>query len=343
MLEASQPWNLFGYDVRRALHYVRAGWRDFLWDDSSVVLGAVDEVVAARQPSGDTVYFRAGKPVAAPTVASEVKARAVILPDDLILCRTLRVPAAAEPDLESMLALEVTTSSPFPREDTCHGWLVVDRPGNEIVVQLVITSKSAVMAHIARELDSHDVMANEVWAQVADRVILITGFGESPRLSRNRHRLGRMAAIVAYCVLALMLLVALAAGAKYLELQQVRATESEIASAATDAVALRSSLSSAKSMIATLNEMLAAYPSPLLEIRRLSAILDDDTWLGSADVQGAQIKIEGESKDASAVMQQLLDHPAYSRVEAPVAIRKVGPRSERFVLKLTLADQEPAE
>jgi hypothetical protein len=42
-------------------------------------------------------------------------------------------------------------------------------------------------------------------------------------------------------------------------------------------------------------------------------------------------------------MQQLLDHPAYARVEAPVAIRKVGPRSERFVLKLTLAQEASAE
>ncbi len=66
MLEASQPWSLFGFDVRRGLHYFRAGWRDFLWDDASVVLGAIDEVVAAHQATGEVRYFKAGKLVEAP-------------------------------------------------------------------------------------------------------------------------------------------------------------------------------------------------------------------------------------------------------------------------------------
>ncbi len=66
MLEASQPWSLFGFDIRRGLHYFRAGWRDFLWDDASVVLGAIDEVVAAHQATGEVRYFKAGKLVQAP-------------------------------------------------------------------------------------------------------------------------------------------------------------------------------------------------------------------------------------------------------------------------------------
>jgi len=343
MLEASQPWSLFGFDVRRGLHYFTAGWRDFLWGDDSVVLSAVDEVVAARQASGEVRYFKAGKVVAVPDRPDDVAARAVVLPDELALCKTLTVPAAAEADLASALAIEVTTSSPFPKADTCYGWSIAERRTHDILVQLVISSKSAVMAFIGANTQHEDASAYEAWVQVADRMVMLSGFGESPRLHRNRRRLTRMTAIVAFCLAAILLLVALAAGTKYLELRKVRATAQRVEQSATDAVALRTSLASSKSMIAEINGLLAAYPSPRRELQRLSALLDDDTWLGLAEIQGPTIKIQGESRDASAVMQKLLAQPAYAQVEAPVAIRKSGAGLEHFLLKITLADAEKSQ
>jgi general secretion pathway protein L len=343
MLEASQPWILFGYDIRRGLHYIRAGWRDFLWGDASPVLGVIDEVVAAHQATGEVQYFRAGKLVDVPVTPGEVLAQAVVLPDHLALCKTLRIPVAAEADLESMLALEVTSSSPFPKTDTCFGWLISDRRADELVVVLVLSSKSAVMAFIAAQLDSHDAGAYEVWAQVENRMVLVSGFGEAPRLQRNRRRLGRMAIMVSYCLLAVMALVALGAGAKYLELQKVRESQEQVARSSRDAVELRTALASSKSMIAVVNELFVEHPSPHRELQRLTALLGDDTWLALVEIKGSAIKIEGESSDASAVMQQLLDYPVYARVEAPVAIRKVGTGRERFVLNLTLVSPDGSE
>ncbi len=340
MLEASQPWSLFGFDIRRGLYYFRAGWQDFLWGDASVVRGAIDEVVAARQASGEVRYLKAGKWVATPATAGDVATRAVVLPDHLTLCKKLTVPAAAEADLAAMLALEVMSSSPFPKADTCYGWSLVERGPEHILLQLVISSKSAAMAYVAANVEHQDGGAYEVWAQAADRMVLVSGFGEGPRLQRNRRRLARMAAIMAYCLSAVVLVVALAAGTKYLELRKVRASQQAVEQSAGDAVALRTSLASSKSIIAEINGLLAAYPAPRRELQRLSALLDNDTWLGMAEIQGSAIKIEGESSDASAVMQHLLDQSAYARVEAPVAIRKVAPGLEHFVLKLTLASEE---
>jgi general secretion pathway protein L len=337
VLEASQPWSLFGFDVRRGLHYFRAGWREFLWGDDSVVLSAVDEVVAARQLSGEVCYFKAGKIVATPGNLDDVAARAVVLPDELALCKTLTVPAAAEADLASMLALEVTTSSPFPKGDTCYGWSIAERRTHDLLVHLVISSKSAVMAFIAANGEREEAGTYEAWVQVADRMVMVSGFGEAPRLQRNHRRLRRMALIVAYCVAAIMLLVALAAGTKYLELRKVRATGLKVEQSAQDAVALRTALASSKSMIVEINGLLAAYPSPRRELQRLSALLDDDTWLGLVEIQGSTVKIEGESGDAAAVMQKLLGQSAYAQVEAPSAFRKVGSGLEHFVLKITLA------
>lgn len=337
MLEASQPWSLFGYDVRGVFTYFRAGWRDFLWGDSSVVLPVIDEVVAARDGSGEVRYFQAGRQVEAPASPDEVLAQAVVLPDELVLCKSLNVPSAAESDMDSMLALEVMSSSPFPRADTCYGWLVAERDANTLLVQLVISSRSSVMGFVASQAADYGVDSREVWALADGRMVPLSGFGEGPRLARNRRRLVRVSALLAYCVLAVMLLVAFAAGAKYLELQKVLSIYQGVEQSAGDAVALRTSLASTKTKLATVNQLLVDHPSPHGELKRLSALLDDHTSLGSMEIQGSAIKIEGQSKDASAVMQLLLRQSAYARVEAPVAIRKVNPGSEQFVLKIVLA------
>ena len=262
MLEASQPWSLFGFDIRRGLYYFRAGWHDFLWGDASVVLGAIDEVVAAREASGAVRFLQAGKWVTTSVAPDDVAAQAVVLPEHLALCKRLSVPAAAEPDLAALVALEVMSSSPFPKADTCYGWLLVERAPEQLLVQLVISSKSAIMAYLAANPVHSADGAYEVWAQAGERMVLVAGFGEGPRLQRNRRRLTRMAAIVAYCLVALLLVVALASGAKFLELRKVRAAQQEVEQSAGDAVLLRTALATSKSILSQINDLIATYPSP---------------------------------------------------------------------------------
>jgi hypothetical protein len=140
-----------------------------------------------------------------------------------------------------------------------------------------------------------------------------------------------------------MAVFALSAGAKYLELQKVRATQARVEQSASDAVELRTGLASSRGLIASVNELLLEYPAPHNELNRLAATLGNDTWLMMVEIKGSNIKIDGQSSDAAAVMQQLLDHPAYVRVVAPAAIRKVGSGIERFVLNLTLATEDGGE
>jgi len=343
MLETSQPWNLFGYDLRRGLHYFRAGWSDFLWGDDSPVLNVIDEVVEVHLEAGETRYYQAGKLVVGPVAPGTVKAQAIVLPERLVLSRTLRVPVAAEADLDSVLVLEVRASSPFPEADTSYGWSIVDRRASDLDVQLVITSQSAVMAFIASQLDCHDIRAYEIWAQSGGRMVSVSGFGEAKRQQRNRRRFGRIAIALAYCLLVVIAAFALGAGAKYLELQKVRAIQVRVEQSASEAVELRTGLASSKGLIGAVNKLLLEYPAPHYELKRLATILGDDTWIMMVEINGSNIKIDGQSSDAAAVMQQLLDHSAYVRVVSPVAIRKVGSGIERFLLNLTLATEDGGE
>lgn len=343
MLETSQPWSLFGYDVRRIPHYFRAGWREFLWGADSPVLVAFDEVVEVRLEGGEVAYYQAGVPVAEPGVKDAVAARAILLPERLVLARTLRLPLEAEADLGSVVALEIKYNSPFPADDTCYGWVISERRQHDMDVELVITSKSSVMAFIASQESSQDVTAFEVWAQARERVVVLSGFGETGRQQRNLHRLTRMALMLGYCLVVVVALFAIDAGAKYLELERVRAIQSDVEQRSRDAVQLRTRLASAKTNIAAVNDLLVEYPAPYRELRRLAEILGNDTWVSAVEVKGTQIRVEGESRDAAQVMQQLLDNPVYARVEAPIAIKKVSSDMERFVLNLTLAAEGDSE
>lgn len=357
MLENNQQWVLFGFDVRRIGHYFRAGWHDFLWDRNSPALAAVDETVQLQTPSGETRWYRAGKLAAHSLAAKPVaQCEAVLLPEELVLLRSLKVPLAAEPELDSVIALEVSTGSPFAADDTSCGYLVLEKTDESLEIALAISSRSAVMAHIAQQYGSHDTQAYEVWAPIVEQeygdgeetpadeqFVVLSGFAEPARQQRNLARMKRVAGMAAYCALVLVLIFGVAAGNKYLELQRVEAMQADIQARAANALKMREQLASSKELIAAAQALSASLPPPYEEFRRLTEALDSDTWLQSADIRGARIKIEGESGNATAVMQLLLDNPAYTDVESPVAFKKVRSGKERFVFSMvrTSAGSQP--
>ncbi len=340
MLETSQPWSLFGYDLRRGLYIFQAGWRDFLWGPNSPVMPLIDETLTVYGEHAEPVYYQAGRPVSKPDNTTELKSSAVMLPDELVLSRKITVPKAAEANLASVVAMEVKANSPFPEDDTCYGWTVLSTTDQELAVQLVISSSSTVMEFIASLLDCHDVHAHEAWAKIGNNVVVLSGFGEAARQGRNKKRMILGALGVSYCLAVVLVCFALAAGMKYLELQQVNEMYQNTNQRAENAVKLRSQLSEGKRQLVVANTMIAQSPDLYAELVRMSRLIDDETWLTGLDIQGTKIRIDGQSLDAAAVMQKLVDEPAYGEVTAPSAIRK-DKRSgtERFVLDVRLASK----
>jgi len=344
MLDTSQSWNLFGYDLRQGWYVFRAGWRDFLWGADSPVLPIIDETVLVYRQGEEPLNYQAGQPAPQAASSEGAKSSAVLLPDNLVLPRMITVPRAAEGNLEAVVEIEVKANSPFPDGDTCYGWSIVSRDDQGSAVQLVISSSSTVMEYIAEQLDCHDVHAHEVWAQIDNNVVVLSGFGEAARQGRNKKRMIRAGMGIAYCLIALVACFAVAAGMKYLELQQVRAIYESTENRAANAVKLRSELSVGKQQVAAVNAIIAKNLDPRTELTRLSRLLDDATWLTGVDIQGTKIRIDGHSLDAAALMQKLVDEPAYEEVSAPAAIRKDSrSRTERFVLDLRLATESDGQ
>ncbi len=330
----SQQWMLFGYDVRDTGRLWQAAWRDFLWADDSPVRSRLDDVVTL-QTVDSVKSFQAGAEVN----HAPVDLKAVALPDDLVLERALELPLAALANLDAVVAMEVSASSPFSPDDTAYGWTRLPQQGDSLPILLVIMSRSAVMTHLAREYDIHDPSQREVWAQSQGHWVTVQGFGEHEREQSYRRRLVRCGAYISGAVLLVLLMLVANLGFKRLELSQLEALSSTTQREAAPAIALRDRLSSVNGTIGEVNRLFAAFPNPHAELARLTALLGDDVFIQQFQMNGREIRLRGRAGDAAAVMQLLTEQDEYASVTAPQAITRVsGTDKEQFYLNITLAE-----
>jgi hypothetical protein len=311
-----------------------AAWRAFVWSLDSPLRQRLDEVVCLHHGSGTTLY-QAGEPLDDAPYGCE----AVLLPDELVLSKSLTLPVAVEGDLDAALALELSANSPFSVDDTASGWQVVGRDDEFLHLVLVIVSRSAVMAWIGRQYDLHDPAAREVWADVDGTKLVVRGFGEGSREARYRKRLFRSLVIAGIGAVIVLLMAAVGAGTKRAELAHVEGLAAAAQRDSSQAARLRARVALASETSSAARELIAAYPNPHNEIGRLTRLLGDGAHIVQFSMKGREIRIRGRAEDAAAIMQLLTSEPEYAEVTAPQAIVKVANSGlEQFTLNLSLAD-----
>jgi hypothetical protein len=336
MSDNVQHWELFGYDIRQVGGYWRAAWREFLWGAHSPVMERLDEPVRVHGSDAGQFFF-AGKPIP-DAGAREVNCEAVILLEEHVLQKTLSLPAAAEADLDAVMALEIAAHNPFPHGDTASGWTVTDRTDDRLSVGLAIASTSAVMSYLARQYDCQDPGAYEIWARVGSAFVVLRGFGESRRQGHYRQRLAKMAALLGLCALLVVGIAGTYAAARYLELQQYREISALVQREAGAATSARESLLVAGETVTAMNEYVTRYPNPQVELARLTRLLGDDASIVRFEMEGRELRLQGRARDGASVVQELTREPAYRKVSSPQAISKMGNSGyEEFHLDITLA------
>ncbi len=336
MLDRSQQWQLFGYDMRRIGHHWQVAWAEFLWGDRSPVRARLDDIVRVEDESGSRCYH-AGVPV----TAGDASCHAVCLPDALVLFRTLTLPRAAEDELQSVMQLEVMANSPFPASDTAAGWSLVERTERGLQVELAIVSRSAAMRYLGSRYDIHNIHEREVWAMSGDRPIVLLGFGEAARLARYQRRLLRIGSLLGGGFLLLLLVLALAAGGKYLELQRYEALASRVDREAAEVTRQRESLSAANQTILAVNDYLREYPDPHTLLARLTRLLADDAYVAQFTLRGRDLRLRGRAADAAGVIQELTRQPDFEEV-SDQGIAAVGNTGvEQFNVNVRLREVAP--
>ena len=333
-MDKGQQWELFGYDVRHLGKHWLAAWRGLIWLPDSPVRQRFDEVVCLHHDTDSTLY-QAGEP----TGSAPFDCEALLLPDELVLSRSLSFPLAVEGDLEAALSLELSANSPFSVDDTASGWRIVDRDSSQLRVVLVVVSRSAVMAWMGTRYDLHDPGAREVWADVDGSKVVVRGFGESRRESRYKRRLLRSTLVLALGAGLLLLMAAVAAGTKRAELAQLESLAASTQREAAEPSRMRARVALASETVSAAQALIAAHPNPHYEIARLTKLLSDAAHVVQFSMKGREIRLRGRAEDAAAVMQILTGEADYVEVTAPAAIIKVANSGlEQFSLNLTLEE-----
>ena len=332
MQVSDQNLRVLGFDVRNLGKLWLDAWRELLFAWDSPVRRLLDEIVCLRSLEGEW-FYQSGEPC----TATGAQYTAYLLPDEIVLSKTLELPAAVEVDLAAALALEVDAYSPFAADDTRYGWRIVRRDTAVIEVVLAIVSRSAAAACLGREFDAEDTVHQEIWARAGDEKITLNGFGEAAREGSYRKRLWRIGLMLLGAALLMLVITAVNSGFKGFALQEVRSMAAAAERDSAEAARIRAQLVRNNELVGAVAAIARDYPNPHLEIARLTQLLDDGESVDNFSMDGLAVGLRGRAPDAASVMQRLTQQDNYAEVTAPRAFARVkGAGVEQFYLDIQL-------
>jgi len=232
-----------------------------------------------------------------------------------------------ESELDSVVALEVISRSPFSSEDTRFGWTVTGRDSDTITVDMAIVSAVTVQRFLSQSDAPDDA---EIWAEADGQFVVIRGYGEGRRDALYRRRLMRVGAFVAGSLVLVLAVVATLAALRALEANRMESLLASYEVRARDAVAARDRLRAAESTLVAAQSARANEANPHGVIALLTEVLDDRSYVEQLTVRGRDVKLRGRSSNAASVMESLTREARFARVTAPQAIRRIGATGEEL-------------
>lgn len=339
-MESVNDPRFFGMNLALWWRELRAAWGDMLnW-----------RVVAWLWPK---LAVRLWMPDGAPLLALDLVAEpiqdqarikgarfdAVLVPQDLLLRRTLTLPVLQATELQSALTLEVQAMSPFASEDTC--W-IYEKVGQElglVTVELVLSARNLIEKHIALRHPDLALSNTEVWvSQASGRgYIALPGFGDD----RRQHLGGRWRWVSAGMLMLAVLLtasIALTPSVQlYLRSVQARQAMATLQKKADPVLVQRTSMVRDTEQLDTLLRNMGKPVPTLRTLNLITQTLPDDTSLLTLKIQGVKVSISGQTPNTAALMKQLGAISGLKDVKAPSpATKPPGATRESFVIEFLI-------
>ncbi len=283
-----------------------------------------------------------------PPVHDEVGARsakfeALVLPESLLLRRTLVLPKLESAEISAALSLEAQRLSPFAAEDLAWTYEIGPHGNGPEQIGLILCSRKL----IARELDlvrpGLRSREPEIWVARlrGPGFVMLSGFGEA-----RRQRLGEfwhwVGIVMAMLVFALLAALAMTPTIKlHLLSRQAMQAMTTLQQKASPVIAQRETLVRTGEQLAALAALAGTPLPPLQTLKLITETLPDDTSLFNLQVRGLNVSITGQTGNAAALMKQLGATPGLRDVKAPTpATKPLGAPRESFTIEFTL---DPAQ
>ncbi len=271
--------------------------------------------------------------------ARSAKFEALVLPESLLLRRTLVLPKLESADIEAALSLEAQRLSPFAAEDLAWTYEVGPRDDGSEQIGLILCSRKLIdraLDSVGQGLRSREP---EVWvARVhGPGFVMLSGFGEA-----RRQRLGEfwrwVGIAMAMLVFALLAALAMTPTIKlHLLSRQAAQAMTSLQQKAGPVMAQRETLVRTADQLAALAALVGKPVPPLQTLKLITEALPDDTSLFNLQVRGLNVIITGQTGNAAALMKQLGATPGLRDVRAPTpATKPLGAPRESFTIEFTL-------
>ena len=331
-----------GVDLRSLGRELRQAWASLLQTPLLSWLTPEAAVLLLQADGGESLWWGDERQEGG-AKAGAARFKALQLPEELLLLRTLALPPMDDADTASAVALQARAISPFAEPDLVWGWRV--RPGvqGRGQIDVVLASRRQIAQYLQAQAQRLGGDQPEVWAlPPTGAPIVLAGYGEDRRRAQGRR--GRW---LRYGLLGLALV--FVAGIALTPTLQLRARAIE-AVHAYDAVVLRThplvkereTLLQTVEQLTALSDLLAGRIEPLRVLERLTTVLPDDTALQGFTLKGQKLTLNGQTGNASALMQLLGQQPGMREVRAPSPATRAGGANskENFVIELALDPQE---
>lgn len=340
----SNQARFFGLDLGSLWRDLLTAWRgmmewpvlSWLWPRLSVRLWL---------PSGGQALSRGlhTPPIEDNQGAQSARFEAVLLPENLLLRRTLNLPRLQSQELTAALTLEIQTLNPFAPNDVVWAHETAPQGSGALRVDIVLASRNLIAQHMAAVHPQLTSQAPEVWVTRANGpgFVMLPGFGEARRQRQSVAWLWA-SALLASLALALMAAMAVTPSVQlYLRARQANQAMAALQQKAGPVLAQRESLVRATDQLTRLAELVGKPIAPLQTLKLITQALPDDTSLLSLQIQGLKVNISGQTANASTLMKQLGGTPGLRDVKAPTpATKPLGAPRESFTIEFTL---DPAQ
>jgi general secretion pathway protein L len=258
------------------------------------------------------------------------------LPAPRVLRRTLPLPLAAAPNLRQVLAFEMDRQTPFRADQVWFDCRIAgrDEATRTLAVDLAVVPRGvldpevATLAELGVALDGADVRGADGEPQ---------GFNLLPperRAVRRNVWLGINLALGAAAVLLLGLVMMQSVANRERALEGLRAETDARRAAAREVAALRDELRNAVEGANFLAERKRARPPISDLVLDATERLGSDTWLQRLSLNGDQLQLQGQSREAAGLISILQQSPL---VEAPALQGAITPDArtgkEQFLIQ----------
>lgn len=234
-----------------------------------------------------------------------------------VLVRELSMPAAVEENLDQVLRYEMDRYTPFKADAVYHGHQVIGRDSAQGRVQVrLVAVPRTFLDHWLQEFGNWGVHPDRVEADQAPGVNLAPTRGPVVRRRLPSGRALLTGAVVALLVVALLLPLW-----KLREVVvQLNREVAQVQQAAARAQDLREERDRLLDQSLYLVERRASRYPVVNVLNELAAILPDDTWVQSLQINDRRLVIQGQSTSASGLIGRIEASPMFESVSfaAPV-------------------------